>query len=130
MNIRKTLLVSIVALLLFGGVSEAYGQKWKLISATTATRRAKRHTAVILKKHDDIRSIKLKALNAAVKVWDMTIHYRNGESQAVSLPAIIYRNAETPSIRLDERGGIRSISFYMNAVTFSKKTAVIWIYGR
>ena len=130
MKIRRTILLTVTALLLLGGAAEIYGQKWKLISSTTATRRIRYHTAIIPKKHDNIRHIKLRALNAAVKVWDMTIHYRNGETQSVSLPSMILRNRDTASIRLDERGGIRRITFNLNAVTFSKKTAVIWIYGR
>ena len=115
---------------MIGSATEAYGQKWKLISSTTATRKIRYHLAVIPKKHDGIRRIKLRALNAPIKVWDMTVHYRNGETQSVSLPSIIRMGGETPPIQLDERGGIRNITFNINAVTFSKKTAVIWIYGR
>ena len=48
----------------------------------------------------------------------------------MSLPDIIYGNADAPAVRLNERGGIRMKTFNLNAVTFSKKTAVIWIYGR
>lgn len=130
MRTKKHLMIMVLAVIVVGGAGEAYGQKWKLASSTFATRQIRLHTAVLPKKFDGVRRIKLQALNAAVKVWDMTIHYKNGERQSVALPAMIYQGSETPVINLDEEGGIKMITFSLNAVTFSKKTANIWIWAR
>lgn len=120
-----------LAILFIGfGAAESFAQKWKLASSTFATRQIRLHTAVLTKKFDRVKSIKLQALNATVKVWDMTIHYKNGERQSVSLPAMMLNGAESPVIRLEEEGGIKMITFSLNAVTFSKKLANIWIWAR
>ena len=110
------------------GSSETNGHKGKVISATYTERQL--HKATIPKGHEQIARIKLQALHASVKLWDMTMHYKNGRKQMVQLPGIIYQNSESPFIDLKEDGGIESISFTLNAVTFSDKAPVLWIWGR
>lgn len=130
MRMRKAIIFLAFATILVAGVGQVQAQKWKLVSSTYATRKIRLHTAVLPKKFDGVRSVKLQALNSAVKVWDMTIHYRNGKRQAVILPDMIFQGAESPAIRLEEEGGIKMITFSLNAVTFSKKMANIWIWAQ
>lgn len=115
----------IVCVRLFGS-SEANGGKGKLTSTYTERQL---HKATIPQTHDDILRIKLQALHASVKLWDMTIHYKNGRKQLVQLPDIIYQNGESKLIDLKEQGGIESITFSLNAVTFSEQAPVLWIWG-
>jgi hypothetical protein len=110
------------------GSDESNGEKGKLISATYAERQL--HKVSIPKRHDAIRTIKLQALHASVKLWDMTIHYRNGRKQLVQVPGIIYQNGESPFVHLTEEGGLEAVTFALNAVTFSDKAPVLWIWGR
>ena len=117
----------IVCVKLFGS-SETHGEKEKLLSATYAARQL--HKATIPQRHNEIETIKLQALNASVKLWDMTIHYRNRRKEIVQLPGIIYQNSESQVIELKEESGIESITFTLNAVTYSDETPVLWIWGR
>ena len=110
------------------GSPETEGQKGKLITATYTERQL--HKATMPRGHEEIGRIKLQALHASVKLWDMTIHYENGRKQIVQLPDIIYQNTVSQIIDLKETGGIKSISFTLNAVTFSDKAPVLWIWGR
>lgn len=110
------------------GSAETTGRKGKAVSATYTERQL--HKATIPQRHDGIERIKLQALNASVKLWDMTIHYKKGRKQMVHLPGIIYQNSESQIIALMEQGGVESISFTLNAVTFSDKAPVLWIWGR
>ena len=117
----------IVCVKLFGS-AETHGDGRKVLKATYAERQL--HKATIPQRHHQIATIKLQALNASVKLWDMTIHYKNRRKQIVQLPGIIYQNGESPVIELKEEGGIESITFSLNAVTFSEQAPVLWIWGR
>ena len=87
------------------------------------------YTATILQAYSAIGSVKLEAVNAAVKLWDITINFKNGRTQKVELRGTIYDNSESPFIDLEEEGGIKTITFSMNARRLSYKTPVIWIWG-
>ena len=117
----------IVCVTLFG-LSDSNNQKGKLAGATYAERQL--HKATIPPRNYVILTIKLQALNSSVKLWYLTIHYKNGRKQIVQLPGIIYQNGESQVIDLKEEGGIQSITFTLNAVTYSEQTPVVWIWGR
>jgi hypothetical protein len=123
---KQNKFLPIVCVKLFGS-TENNGRKENFISAMYAERQL--HKAAIPERHNEIERIKLQALNASVKLWDMTIHYKNGRKQLVQLPGIIYQNSESPMIDLNEEGGIESVTFSLNAVTFSEKDPVLWIWG-
>ena len=110
------------------GSDETNGQKGKAISATYTERQL--HKITIPHPHNAVGRIKLQALHASVKIWDMTIHYKGGKKQIVQLPGIIYQNSESSFIDLIEDSGIESVTFTLNAVTFSDKAPVLWIWGR
>lgn len=122
---KKALPIAYVAL---AGSAKTNGQKGKLVSATYAERQS--HSATIPQEYNEVGSIKLQALNASVKVWDMTIYYKNGRTQTVPSPGIIYLNNESPFIDLEEEGGVKMITFSLNAVTFTHNAPVVWIWGR
>ena len=70
-------------------------------------------------------------MNASVKLWEMTIYYRDGPIQVVvPPPGIIYRDSESAFIELEEAGGINIITFSVNAVSYSEKPPEIEIWGR
>lgn len=130
MRVRKEILLVIAVVMLFGLSAAASAEDWKLVSVTYATPKARLHTAVFAKKYDYIREIKLHAFNATVKVWNMTIHYRNGKRQSVPLhTGLILKDSDSQAINLEEEGGVKSITFFMNTVSFKGKSAGIWIYG-
>ena len=110
------------------GSDETNGQRGKAISATYTERQL--HKITIPQNHNSIGRIKLQAMHASVKIWDMTIHYKGGRKQIVQLPGIIYQNSESSFIDLNEDTGIESVTFTLNAVTFSEKAPVLWIWGR
>jgi hypothetical protein len=87
------------------------------------------HTATILQTRQEIGRIKLEAINASVRLWDITIHLMNGRSQKAELPDIIDHNRESPFIELEEEGEIKMITISLNALRVSDKTPVIWIWG-
>jgi hypothetical protein len=117
----------IVCVKLFGS-TETDGRKGMPLSAMYAQRQL--HKATIPERHNDVGRIKLQALHASVKLWDMTIHYRSGRKQMVQMPEIIYQNCESPFIDLKEEGPMESVTFSLNAVAFSDKDPVLWIWGR
>jgi hypothetical protein len=110
------------------GTDDTNGRKGKLISATYTERQL--HKITIPQEQNNVARIKLQALHASVKVWDMTVHYKGGKKQIVHLPSIIYQNSESSFIDLNDDGGIESVTFALNAVTFSDKAPVLWIWGR
>ena len=110
------------------GPSELNGKKGKPVSANYTERQL--HKVTIPARHKEVERIKLQALHASVKLWDMTIHYKNGKKHTPNIPGIIYQNGESPFIDLKEESGIESITFSLNAVTSSDSAAVIWIWGR
>jgi hypothetical protein len=117
-----------MARIALSGSPEAEGQKGKLVSPTYIERQL--HKATISQDYSGIESIKVQARNASVKLWDMTIYYRDGPIQIVPPPGIIYRNSESPYIELEESCGINIITFSLNAVSFSEKPPELWIWGR
>ena len=110
------------------GSGEVNGRKGKVVSPTYTERQL--HKATIPQEYDEIGSIKLEARNASVKLWDMTIYYRDGPIQTVTPPGIIYRNSKSTFIELEEAGGINIITFSLNAVSFSDHAPELWIWGR
>ena len=117
-----------IARIALTGSKKSEGQKGNLVSPTYIERQL--HKATIVQDYSGIESIKLQARNASVKLWDMTIYYRDGPIQIVPPPGIIYRNSESPYIELEESGGINIITFSLNAVSFSEKPPELWIWGR
>ena len=100
----------------------------KIVDATYAERYF--HTALILEEHNDIGRFKLEALNVSVRLWDVTVYFRNGQTQTVDLPdEPTYENSESPFIDLKEIGGVSSITFILSAVRLNKKAPVMWIWG-
>lgn len=103
---------------------------WKLIGSVVATTKIKSRTFLASSKNRDARRLRLKALNATIKIWTMRIHFQNGETQVVSNMDMIPPNVDSHVIELEHDSGIKHIFFSLNAVSFSKKTAVLWIYGQ
>lgn len=105
-------------------------QSWRLAGSALVTRKIHNRYMTVNKNGKDVRRIRLRALNVAIKVWDMTIYFENGETQKVKNLKIIGKNRD--SAEIDLNGGKRKIKRIIvraNAVSFTKKRAVLWLYA-
>ena len=103
---------------------------WKLIGSVVATTKIKSTTFFVPSKYRNVRRLRVKALNSTIKIWSMRIHFQNGQTQKLTNLDMIPQNVNSDVIELEQDNGIKSIFFSINAVSFSKKTAVLWIYGQ
>lgn len=129
MRAKRIVIIQLVVFLYVTSVPSVTAKDWSLIGSAFVTRKIATRTVFVNSKHRRVTRLKLKALNATIKVWSMTIYFRNGKAQVVSLDQMIPHNNESREIDLEESGGIRRIVLSLNAVTFRKKNAVLWIYG-
>jgi len=105
-----------------------FDHRRKIVDPTYAERYF--HSALILEKYNDIGMFKLEALNVSVRLWEITVYFRNGRTQTVDLPdEPAYENSESPFIDLKEFGGVSTITFILSAVRLNKKAPVMWIWG-
>lgn len=88
------------------------------------------HKITMPARYSDIARIKLQALYGSIIIWDLTIHYKNGQKQMVHVPDIIYENSESPLIDLKAESPVESITVTLNAFSLIKKAPVVWIWGR
>lgn len=113
-----------------GASSSNSNQDWKLIGSVVATTQIKLRTYVPPSKYRNVQRLRVKALNATIKIWSMRIRFRDGQTQVIKNVDMIPPNVDSDVIELENGAEIRSILFSLNAVSFTKKTAVLWIYGQ
>lgn len=80
---------------------------------------------------DDVRQIKLKVTDGPLKMFDMKIHFDNGQSQDVSLRSNFNQGSESRVIDMD--GGLRhlsSIEFTYETRGFARGKSRIAVWGR
>ena len=108
--------------------SLTFDGRGKLVDATDAERNF--HTAIILEKYHEIGMFKLETLNVSVRIWEIIVYFRNGQTQTVDLSdEPTYENSESSFIGLKETGGVASITFILSAVRLNDKAPVMWIWG-
>ena len=80
---------------------------------------------------DDVRQIKIKVTDGPLKMYDMKIHFDNGQTQDVSLRSRFNQGEESRVI--DLAGGLRhlsSIEFTYETKGFVKGRARVAVWGR
>lgn len=81
--------------------------------------------------NDDFRQIKLKVTDGPLKMYDMKIHFDNGDVQDVAIRNIIRQGGESRVI--DLAGGLRhikKIEFWYETKGFAKGKARVAVWGR
>ena len=80
---------------------------------------------------DDFRQIKIRVTDAPLKIYDMKIHYDNGDVQDVSLK-LLFRQGEESRV-IDLNGGLRhlrKIEFWYETKGVRKGKARIAVWGK
>lgn len=80
---------------------------------------------------DDVRQIKLKVTDGPLKMYDMKIHFDNGEVQDVSLRSRFAQGSESRVI--DLVGGLRHLSkieFWYETKGFARGRSRVAVWGR
>ena len=80
---------------------------------------------------DDFRQIKIRVTDAPLKIYDMKVHYDNGDVQDVSLK-LLFRQGEESRV-IDLNGGLRhlrKIEFWYETKGVRKGKARIAVWGK
>ncbi len=80
---------------------------------------------------DDVRQVKLKVTEGPLKMYNMKIHFDNGNVQTVELRNRFTQGSESRIIDLD--GGLRHLSkieFWYETKGFAKGKSMVTVYGR
>ena len=80
---------------------------------------------------DDFRQLKLRVTDGPLKMYDMKIHFDNGDVQDVSIRNVIRQGGESRVIDLN--GGLRHIAkveFWYETKGFAKGRARVAVWGR
>jgi hypothetical protein len=81
--------------------------------------------------NDDFRQLRLRVTDGPLKVYDMKVHFDNGEVQDVPLRVLIPKGRYSRIIDLN--GGLRHISkieFWYETKGFAKGKARVAVWGR
>lgn len=130
-NIMKTTLCLILAAVI-GLVAPASAQDWKFIADKTVDYGVDRDVIHLGDLRDDFRQIKLNVTHAPLRMFDMKIHFDNGEVQDVELRAVIPQGGESRVI--DLAGGVRHIEkiefWYKPGAQGRKGQSRVAVWGR
>jgi hypothetical protein len=80
---------------------------------------------------DDVRQIKLKVTDGPIRMYDMKVHFDNGDVQDVSLRSRFTQGSESRVIDLN--GGLRhlkKIEFWYETKGFARGRARVAVWGR
>lgn len=80
---------------------------------------------------DDVRQIKLKVTDGPIRMYDMKIHFDNGDVQDVALRSRFVQGSESRVIDLE--GGLRhlkKIEFWYETKGFARGRARVAVWGR
>jgi hypothetical protein len=90
------------------------------------------HDVIVFKQlRDAFRFLKLKVTDGPLRVFDMKVHFDNGEVQDVPLRSLIPEGGESRAINLD--GGLRNlekIEFWYETAGFENGRSKIAVWGR
>jgi hypothetical protein len=81
--------------------------------------------------NDEFRQLRLKVTDGPLKVYDMKIHFDNGDVQDVPLKVLIPKGGQSRVIDLN--GGVRrlkKIEFWYETKGFAKGRARVAVWGR
>ncbi len=81
--------------------------------------------------NDDFRQLKLKVTDGPLKMYDMKVHFDNGEVQDISIRTLIRQGGESRVIDLN--GGLRHLSkieFWYETKGFLRGKARVAVWGR
>jgi hypothetical protein len=104
---------------------------WKFIGDKTVSFGVDRdvvHTGNI---NDEFRQLKLKVTDGPLKIYDMKVHFDNGDVQDVQLRSLIRKGGESRVIDLD--GGLRrlkKIEFWYETKGFARGRARVAVWGK
>jgi hypothetical protein len=127
---RTILLLLTLSLFSFRGAETMKGP-WKFIGDKTVGFGVDHdviHTGNI---NDDFRQIRLRVTDGPLKMYDMKVHFDNGDVQDVEIRAQIPKGGYSRVIDLN--GGLRHISkieFWYETKGFAKGRARVAVWGR
>ncbi len=81
--------------------------------------------------NDDFRQLKLRVTDGPLKMYDMKIHFDNGDVQDVQIRRVIRQGSESRVIDLN--GGVRHIAkieFWYETKGYAKGKARVAVWGR
>jgi hypothetical protein len=129
--IMKTYTFLLLLLSTFTTSSFAQGE-WKFIADKTVNYGVDRDVIHLGDFRDDFRQIKLHVTSAPLRIFDMKIHFDNGDVQDVSLRAVIPQGGDSRVI--DLMGGVRHIQkiefWYKPGAKGRKGQSRVAVWGR
>jgi hypothetical protein len=105
--------------------------QWKFIEDKSVSFGVDHDEIHLGKNKDQFRFLKLRVTDGPLRVYNMKVHYDNGDVQEVSLRMLIPMNGESRVINLD--GGLRhlqKIEFWYETVGFRDGKARLAVWGR
>lgn len=104
---------------------------WKFIGDKTVSFGVDRDVIHTGNTNDEFRQLKLKVTDGPLKVYDMKVHFDNGEVQDIQLRSLIRKGGESRVIDLN--GGIRrlrKIEFWYETKGFVRGRARVAVWGK
>lgn len=105
---------------------------WELLGETTVTDRAEHDTLPVTAARGTFRALKLRVLDHGIQFREVKLHFANGETQDVSMRAVIPAGEESRVIDIRGRGDrvVRSVEFHYDAQALGGGTARLQVYGQ
>lgn len=128
-----TVLLMLTGLFSLNSMSSAIAQgDWKFIADKTVNYGVDRDVIHLGDFRDDFRQLKLRVTDAPLRMFDMKIHFDNGDVQNVELRAVIPQGGESRVIDLE--GGLRHIQkiefWYKPGAKGRRGTSRVAVWGR
>ena len=130
MRLALILLTFTVALVSFNK-ADNFKAPWKFIGDKTVGFGVDHDVIHAGNVNDDFRQIRLHVTNGPLKIYDMKVHFDNGETQNIEIRSQIPKGGYSRVI--DLTGGLRHISkieFWYENKGFAKGRARVAVWGR
>ncbi len=131
--------ISIIFLCLFSAIFFGFSTlskneavaNWKFIGDKTVSFGVDRDVIHTGNSNDEFRQLKLKVTDGPLKVYEMKVHFDNGDVQDIQLRSLIRKGGESRVIDLN--GGLRrlrKIEFWYETKGFARGRARVAVWGK